>query len=212
MPLRLVLLPLARAVLPGLRGGYGELGDGGAIRQLLAFGIPADESDDRELTKVHVFLLSARFRWALPSEGWLLPKQVSAFFGGPQEFLSEAFASRQAVKDGNCRGGSDERRRSAGAGRRLFARSCQPSAAPHISSPPTEKRTSPESEHERSPPVRVLARLRSRPRHLLNHKRSFETTAAHRGRPCIPNGSAHRIRRTCTLTQEAQFLDACSGG
>src|SRR3954451_19699723 len=70
------------------------------------------------------FLLSARFRWALPSERRLLPNQGSAFFGGPQEFLSKAFASRRAVKDGNCCGGSDESRRSAGAGRRVFARSC----------------------------------------------------------------------------------------
>jgi hypothetical protein len=53
VPLRFVL-PFAAVVLPGLGGRDGELGDERAVRQLLGFGVPADESDDGELIEVHV--------------------------------------------------------------------------------------------------------------------------------------------------------------
>ena len=53
MPLGL-FFPLVVLVLPGLLGRDGEFGDRCAIRQILGFGVLADESDDRKLIEVHV--------------------------------------------------------------------------------------------------------------------------------------------------------------
>jgi hypothetical protein len=60
VPLR-SLFPRAFLVLPGLSGRHRKLCDGGAVRQLLGFGVAADESDDCKLIDVHeCFFLSAR--------------------------------------------------------------------------------------------------------------------------------------------------------
>ena len=52
MPLGL-FFPLVVLVLPGLLGRDGELRDRSAIRQILGFGVLANESDDRKLIEVH---------------------------------------------------------------------------------------------------------------------------------------------------------------
>ena len=55
------LFPLVFVVLPRPRGRDGKFRYGSAVRQLLGFGVPADESDNRKLIEVHVcFSLSAR--------------------------------------------------------------------------------------------------------------------------------------------------------
>jgi hypothetical protein len=52
MPLRF-FFPLILLVLPGLLRCDGELRDRSAIRQILGFGVFADEADDRKLIEVH---------------------------------------------------------------------------------------------------------------------------------------------------------------
>jgi len=52
VPLRSVF-PFAFFVLPRARRGDGELSDGSSVRQLLGFGVLADETDYGELIEVH---------------------------------------------------------------------------------------------------------------------------------------------------------------
>ena len=84
------VLPLARLILPRFRRGYGELGDAGAIRQLLAFGVPAEESDDCELIEVHVFSSFCPFSLGTQKRAAAAPKPRECFLWGTARISFES--------------------------------------------------------------------------------------------------------------------------
>lgn len=87
MPLGL-FFPLVVLVLPGFLGRDGELRDWGAIRQILGFGVLAEESDDRKLIEVHVsfFFFLPCCAWAQKREAGCSQTWERAFLGNLQSF------------------------------------------------------------------------------------------------------------------------------
>jgi hypothetical protein len=81
-----VLFFFALLVLPGLLGGDGEFDDGCTVRQVLGFGVFADESNDTELIDHDDFLLSGRLLGHENASGVCSEAEEVRLWVGPQEF------------------------------------------------------------------------------------------------------------------------------
>jgi len=80
-------LPLVFLVLPGLLSRDGEFRDRGPVRQILGFGVLADEADDRKLIEVHVvFLFRPCCAWAQKREAGCSQTCERAFSGDRKVF------------------------------------------------------------------------------------------------------------------------------
>jgi hypothetical protein len=88
VPLRL-FFPLVVLVFPGFFGRDRELCDGSAIRQILGFGVFADESDYRKLIEVHTFFLFCPAVLGHKNARLVAPKLVNVPFLGTAKFIAE---------------------------------------------------------------------------------------------------------------------------